>query len=186
MPSRGFTLLLSILVISMVLSVALGITEIVLRENKLSVLVRDSEMAFHAADKGIDCALFYHISYDRTPLPNGTYTQMTYSPFATSSQTEYPNMASSPGNEMSLVTCENGGGNARLDSLWGIPVRTPTTARTNFRLNFSDGSCADVEVYNYVDAGGYERATITSEGYNVCSTTAPNRTLRVIQVETVI
>lgn len=184
--SRGFALLLSVLVISMILSVALGITNIVIKENQLSALVRESEAAFHAADKGIDCALFYHISYDRTPLPNGTFTTIAYSPFPTSSIMQYPNMAASAGNEMSLVTCENNGVNTRLDSLWGVPTRTLTTGLTKFQLNFLDGSCVAVEVFNYKNALGEDASTITAEGYNTCNTASPIRTLRVIEVKTSI
>ncbi len=183
--SRGFTLLLSILVVSMILSVALGITSIVIKENQLATLVRESEAAFHAADKGIDCALFYHISFDRQPLPNGTYTTIAYSPFPTSSATQFPNMSASPGNEMSLVTCDGD----RLDSIWSQTDMTAQTARTTFTLNFGPSDqypCAEVEVYNYINAGGAPASTITSEGYNICDVNSPRRTLRVIEVETVI
>ncbi len=182
---KGFTLLLSMLVVSMVLSVALGITEIVIKENQLATLVRESEAAFHAADKGIDCALFYHISYDRTPLPNGTYTTILYSPFATSSATEFPNMSVSAGDEMSLVTCEDQGVNRRLDSIWSFPVaRTASAATTRFRLNFGtppNAPCVDVTVAN--SNNGVD-SLITAEGYNTCDTNSPRRTLRVIEVTT--
>jgi hypothetical protein len=164
--SRGFTMLLSILVISMILSVALGITDIVIKEHRLSSLVRESEAAFHAADKGIDCALFYHISYDRnTPA-------LPYAPFATSS-------AFVPPPNMNTVRC-NG---TQLNSVWTVTYPAPSNSSglTRFNLLFPDQSCVDVRVLN---TSGGASSTIVSEGYNVCDVTSPKRTLRVIEVET--
>lgn len=163
---KGFTLLLSMLVVSMVLSVALGITEIVIKENQLATLVRESEAAFHAADKGIDCALFYHISYDRN-VP-----ALLYAPFSTSSAFQVPP-------NMNTVTC-NG---VEIDNLWTVSNPAPLTSSglTEFRLNFADGSCADVSVLN---TNGGANSEIISEGYNTCDTNSPRRTLRVIKVDT--
>jgi hypothetical protein len=165
---KGFTLLLSILVISMILSASLGMAQIALKENQLSSLVRESESAFHAADKGIDCALYYHISYDRySPGP-------PHSPFSTSSVFELPS-------NMNTVTC-NG---TRLDSVWTQtnPAPAATTGLTTFWLNFADGSCVYVEVLNY-NSNTTIDSTIKAEGYNTCVVNAPNRTLRVIEVTT--
>jgi hypothetical protein len=168
--SGGFTLLLSVLVISMILSVSLGITAIILRENRLSTLVLESEFAFHAADRGVDCALFYHLSYDRnTPA-------LSWSPFPTSTVgTGYfypPNI--------NTATCENTVDD-RIRNLFTVSPTSPTSAQTSFRLNFSDGSCVDVRVLN-TNSGN--DSTITAEGYNTCDTNSPRRTLRVIEVST--
>jgi hypothetical protein len=171
--TRGFTLLLSILVISMILSVSLGITSIVIKENQLSALVRESEAAFHAADKGIDCALFYHISYDRNVPP------LLWSPFPTStigSSFNYPL-------NYLTATCDGDQIQPLFDT---TPPEVPaapngTSAYTKFRMTFADGSCVDVRVYNY--NSGVD-STITSEGYNTCDINSPRRTLRVIEVTT--
>lgn len=164
--NNGFTLLLSILIISMILSVALGITSIVIKENQLSALVKESEAAFHAADKGIDCALFYHISYDRTS------PALRYSPFSTSSAFELPP-------NMNLVTC-NG---VRLDSLWSV-TEAINSGTTEFELNFGPGisdPCVKVTVAN---TNGGVNTAITAEGYNTCDPQSSRRTLRVIAVDT--
>jgi len=166
---KGFALLLSILVISMILSVALGITSIVIKENQLSALVQESEAAFHAADKGIDCALFYHISYDRnTPA-------LLWSPFPTSTVGagySYPS-------NMNSVTCDG----EQLNTGWSVTNPAAGTWRTSFRLDFIDGSCVDVRVEN---SNGGVNAVVTAEGYNTCDTTSPRRTLRVIEVRTTL
>ena len=59
----GFTLLLSLLVISVVLSVGLGVFDIVTKELKLSSMGRESQIAFYAADAGIECFFYWEIKH---------------------------------------------------------------------------------------------------------------------------
>ncbi len=59
--SLGFTLLLSLIVVSAVLSVGLGVFDIVYRELILSGIGRESQKAFYAADTGIECALYWDV-----------------------------------------------------------------------------------------------------------------------------
>ena len=58
MKNKGFTLLLSLLVISVILSVGLGVSNIMIKELKLSGLGRESQVAFYAADAGVECFFF--------------------------------------------------------------------------------------------------------------------------------
>src|SRR3989338_6846016 len=60
---HGFTLLLSILVVSVVLSVGLGIFDIMTKELKLSGLGRESQIAFYAADAGVECFFYWEIKH---------------------------------------------------------------------------------------------------------------------------
>ena len=60
---RGFTLLLSILVVSVILSVGLGIFDIMTKELKLSGIGRESQIAFYAADAGIECFFYWEIKH---------------------------------------------------------------------------------------------------------------------------
>lgn len=57
----GFTLLLSLVVVSIVLSVGLGVFDIVFRELIFSGMSRESQKAFYAADTGAECALYWDI-----------------------------------------------------------------------------------------------------------------------------
>ena len=59
----GFTLLLSLLVISVILSVGLGVSNIMIKELKLSGLGRESQVAFYAADTGVECFFFWEIKH---------------------------------------------------------------------------------------------------------------------------
>lgn len=56
---RGFTLLMSALVASVVLSIGVAIFSIVEKEVKLSSIGRDSQFAFYVADSAADCALYW-------------------------------------------------------------------------------------------------------------------------------
>ncbi len=58
---RGFTLLLSLVVVSIVLSVGLGVFDIVFRELMFSGMSRESQKAFYAADTGAECAMYWDI-----------------------------------------------------------------------------------------------------------------------------
>ena len=54
----GFALLITILVMSVVVAVTLAIVELSLKQLKLSVDSTDSEIAFHAANAGLECARY--------------------------------------------------------------------------------------------------------------------------------
>lgn len=57
--NRGFTLLYSVLVASLLLSIGLAILNISIKEVMLSGSARDSQLAFYAADAGLECALYW-------------------------------------------------------------------------------------------------------------------------------
>lgn len=60
---KGFTLLMSLLVISIILSIGMGVSDIVIRETKISGVGRESQVAFSAADAGAECAFFWEIKH---------------------------------------------------------------------------------------------------------------------------
>ena len=61
--ANGFTLLLSVLVVSIILSVGMGIFGVMTRELKLSGMGRESQIAFSAADAGIECFFYWEIKH---------------------------------------------------------------------------------------------------------------------------
>lgn len=61
---RGFTLLLSALVASIVLALGASIFAIAQKELALSSIGRDSQFAFYAADTGAECALYWDIRHE--------------------------------------------------------------------------------------------------------------------------
>lgn len=60
---KGFTLLLSLLVISIILSVGFGVFDIMTKELKISGIGRESQIAFYATDAGVECAYFWDIKH---------------------------------------------------------------------------------------------------------------------------
>ncbi len=59
MHHRGFTLLIAVITASIVLAMGMSILNITLKEFMLSGVARESEMAFFAADAGMECVLYW-------------------------------------------------------------------------------------------------------------------------------
>ncbi|MCR4334258.1 MAG: pilus assembly PilX N-terminal domain-containing protein [Patescibacteria group bacterium] len=59
--NRGYTLLFSVLVSSLLLTIGLAILTISKKELLLSSAGRESQFAFYAADTGVECAMYYDI-----------------------------------------------------------------------------------------------------------------------------
>lgn len=57
--NRGFVILFAVTLAALLLSIALGVANIALKEIKFGTSARDTNDAFFAADSGIECALFY-------------------------------------------------------------------------------------------------------------------------------
>src|SRR6056297_3030355 len=76
----GFALLVSLIVVSVVVSVGLVLLDVTIKQLRLSSNSTDSEIAFHAANAGMECAQFWRrdlsdaIQGDQfasTPEPSG-------------------------------------------------------------------------------------------------------------------
>jgi hypothetical protein len=59
---KGFTVLIAIVVASIVLAIALSIMSITLKQLTLAGVARESEIAFQAANAGVECIRYYDIS----------------------------------------------------------------------------------------------------------------------------
>ena len=70
---KGYTLLFSVLVSSLLLAVGISILNISKKEFLLATSARDSSSAFYAADSGIEYAL-YHDSLEDYPISGQPYT----------------------------------------------------------------------------------------------------------------
>jgi len=54
----GFALLMTLIVVSVVLSIGLAILQLSIKQVQLSTMAKDSEVAFHAANAGMECARY--------------------------------------------------------------------------------------------------------------------------------
>lgn len=69
-PSQAaFALLITIVVISVVLAIGISLLNITVKQISLSITGRDSEVAFHAAQAGIECVQQMLNSYDYISVP---------------------------------------------------------------------------------------------------------------------
>lgn len=65
--SKGFVILFTVVVSSIILAITLSVADILYKEMKFSTSAKDTNEAFFSADTGAECALYY----DRTdPLKN--------------------------------------------------------------------------------------------------------------------
>ena len=55
---RGFALLMTLMVVSVIVSITAAIVELSIKQVELSVTTRDSEIAFAAANAGMECAQY--------------------------------------------------------------------------------------------------------------------------------
>ncbi len=57
---KGFALLMTLLVVTAVVSITLAVIELSLKQIELTVTARDSELAFQAANAGMECVRYLH------------------------------------------------------------------------------------------------------------------------------
>jgi len=57
--NSGFALLISLIVVTVVITIGLSILDLTLKQLRLSTNSKDSEIAFHAANAGMECARYW-------------------------------------------------------------------------------------------------------------------------------
>lgn len=55
---KGFAMLFTVLLVSLILTIAMGISNLTLRQTILSNLAKDSGIAFYQADAAVECGLY--------------------------------------------------------------------------------------------------------------------------------
>ncbi|HEY0980268.1 MAG TPA: hypothetical protein VGE18_02575 [Candidatus Paceibacterota bacterium] len=94
---NGFAMLFTVLVISIIMSLAIGIANVTFKQNLLSSIAKDSLVAFYAADAGVECGLYYDFTVGLFPedLPAASAPELlacgnnTFSKVADMSYTNY-------------------------------------------------------------------------------------------------
>jgi hypothetical protein len=72
----GFVILFAIMLSSIVLAIALGVSNIALKEINFSTSAKDTNDAFFAADTGAECALYYDNSLNNAFSPTSTISSI--------------------------------------------------------------------------------------------------------------
>ncbi len=60
--SRGFTLFVGLIIASSLLLIATGVVNLALKQSLISNSGKESQLAFYAADTGMECALYWDVS----------------------------------------------------------------------------------------------------------------------------
>ena len=168
--NQGFTLLMAALVTSLLLAIGFSLFNLSLKQVTLSSLARDSQLAFYAADTGIECAIYWDYKYSGNGVTSAFATSTTA--FGTFPPT-------------SGINC---GGQDIAAQPWIINPRDSLKAYTSFNLTFSpDPYCATIQVQKTnisspFNPAGPIQTIIESRGYNTCNITNPRRVERAIRV----
>lgn len=169
----GFVLLFSLLISSILLATGLGISRLMVKQITLAGLSRESQVAFFAADSGLECALHWDIfgRFDKTDNPE-------------------------PGRK---IYCNGGVIEDDKDSVFQ-PIGTevscnPDQPPQKNKINGDSKSCFtfkisppgsqlrdQVCVFVIVNKETENVTKITSNGYNECVLTAPNILQRTLEI----
>jgi len=156
---RGFTLLLSVLVIGVILSIGLAILNITLKEFILSGYARESYVSLNAADAGMECVLYWDTSSNGGAFDDGA------------GATSVDCM-----DDSELVNGVAVGGIAthELEFEWGSPA---VCAQMTVIKYFSDSEILDMGDGRTCPIG-YECTDVISRGYNrACDELESDRTV---------
>lgn len=195
---KGFVLAFSLLISSIVLALAFGIFNILLKQIVLTGSAKDSQIAFYAADAGAECALYWDTHTSRTLADEGFYdTEGNYrysyrGIFAlsadhpdreTDEDLSYPDASDVKIflNQGSNFIC----GNAIITNTIDVS-EVSNVAETSFEFNLTLDAkvCSKVTVRKGLKIDGTSFDTvIKSFGYNDCNTTNTRRVERAIEVK---
>lgn len=150
--NKGFTLLLSVLVVSILLTISMGFSVFVLRELTIAVIGGESQKAVFASDSGIECALYW----------NFVHSGLSQSAFATNTGAGYP---------PNTISCADGS--------YSVGGGGDSGGISSFTLNFDNDSCVEVRVDKIID---YPDTRIEARGHNTCDVGARDRVERAFRV----
>lgn len=177
---NGFALLLSLIVTSILLVVGLGVSGVAFREIQLSGFGNQSEIAFYAAETGLECALYWDKVVTDPTDSNGD-----------GSLDDEPSAFSAfvIGSDNLLGGClENS-----ISFMPGYDFIDPSNLATKFNLNFgASNQYVEVEVKKeFLNTGDpdkddslvWAKTFITSTGYNTSDFSDPRRVGRALELE---
>ena len=135
--NNGFVLLYTMIVSSIILAVALGISSVALKEAKFSTSAKATNEAFFAADTGAECALFF----DKTDPAKNAFTGT-----ATMNCANHNITLSLSGNPWSFTVNNLGSsGSAYADVILTKDTSTPIPTTTIISKGYNNSSNNKVE-----------------------------------------
>lgn len=178
--TSGFTIFLAVIVSGLLLLVVLSISNLALKETILSGAGRESELAFFAADSGVECALFWDY---QNPDP-ATGFQREQGAFISPIQSidcgagvTYQNPATGVGFDPADYPSFDPGDPFSLNK----PICGVNPVQSNFTVSFDNSTCALLSVSKCYD-GTTLKTQIESRGRSSCDVSDPRRFERAIRV----
>jgi len=151
--TKGFTLLVAMIVTALILAIGFSIGNIILKELALSASGKRSQIAFYAADSISECALYW----DKKDAQGNAVSD---SPFATSTPS---NPFIQCGTGVGITASANPGNIANFQKVFDNLIATST-----FAASFTDPqdsssvSCGEVTISKNVN-----KTVVEARGYNV-------------------
>lgn len=153
---KGFAMLFTVLIVSLILSIAIGISNLTLRQTILSSLAKDSGIAFYQADAAVECGMFQDTEGN---FPLGTTA-------GTDPLTDAKSSFDCGGIPMSLDTSASA-----TDYIKYVPTDLLSTNKPCFSILFDKTTAAI--------PGG--KSAVRGAGYSTC-TQGPRQVERLLQV----
>lgn len=175
---RGFVMLFAVLISSIVLTIAMGLLQIALKELLLSSTGRESQFGFYAADAGVECALYWDVKGN-----GGVSIFPTSTASAAFNQIRDGTLSGVYCGTLSDGTTRQDIATNRSSNLGSsfVPMQDigdGSSATTTFYLSVVNGkACATVDV-----GKSNNRTTIESYGRNTCASNDPRIIERGIRV----
>lgn len=156
---KGYAILFTVMVISIILALTIGLSNISYKQLLISSVAKDSELAFYQSDTATECALYQ----DRV---SGIFTPSIGSPVYCG--------VDSTGNNTSLSVSLSVSGQTETYNL------TPTGA-----WNTSLSPCFNIifTKVNPVDPADPVANTMQARGYNLCIKSSPRAVEREIEIK---
>ena len=158
---RGVTLFIAVVIMSLLLLVSFAVTNIATKGTIFATSGKDSQLAFYAADAGIECAFYWDSRSD----PSKFDPSVSGSPITCGGVSISTGATLQGTSTLALI----GGGGSNRTSTFGF-VLNQGVSPTNY--------CVIVTVTKNLSGSTY----IKSRGYNTCDTNNPRRIERGIEV----
>jgi type II secretory pathway pseudopilin PulG len=172
----GFALLITLIVVGVVLSVGMGILDLSLKQVKLSTNAKESEIAFHAANAGMECARYWRRK-EASKMEGGNATNLI-SCFSAPPINVNPNIAPSVIPSIDPLVNDGDAFLYEYDFTWGADSDRCTKVTTLVMV--ADPAGTDIKINNmlilfptYPDSTGVSTCesgsrctTISVRGYN--------------------
>lgn len=153
LPDSGFTLIISVLISSILLSIGLAMFNISLKESVLTSTGQESQASFFAADSGMECVRYW----DRPTIINIFDAELV----------------------ANSIQCGNMAGYSDVTIDGSACAGGVCTHNLTLKVGLLAEECAEITI---VKDSVTPETIVESRGYNTCDTNHPRRTERGIRV----